>query len=328
MEQIVGEVHVVVRERAAHVIILAAALFHQTLEVGHDGVVAALARVVLAEVIVHILAAVKRKHHVAHLFVEPIDQLIVHDHAVGGEGEAEVFVIVLLDAARVLDQLLDHVKVERRLAAEEVYLQVAARAGILDQEVECLLADLKAHQCALAVILALACEAIGAVEVAGVCHVQAECLDDLGVVFVVDGKAFIHVGRVKLARLFQCLHVLDALQQLLARHVGLVRVLLQKRLDDLLCGVGLIHFDDVVRDLVHRVHRAGAGVQHDVVSVQFVLMYHKLPHKEKRRFRRKAAFYPNYLLLSQLWLITPQEVLQADWQEVWHSPQPPVFTVF
>jgi hypothetical protein len=53
-----------------------------------------------------------------------------------------------------------------------------------------------------------------------------------------------------------------------------------------------------------------------------------LNSQEKRRFRRKAAFYPNYLLLSQLWLITPQEVLQADWQEVWHSPQPPVFTVF
>jgi len=25
--------------------------------------------------------------------------------------------------------------------------------------------------------------------------------------------------------------------------------------------------------------------------------------------------------------MTPQEVLQADWQEVGHSPQPPVFTL-
>ena len=24
----------------------------------------------------------------------------------------------------------------------------------------------------------------------------------------------------------------------------------------------------------------------------------------------------------QVWLATVQEVLQADWQEVWHSPQP------
>ena len=33
-------------------------------------------------------------------------------------------------------------------------------------------------------------------------------------------------------------------------------------------------------------------------------------------------------MCSQLWLPTVQEVLHADWQEVWHSPQPPFFTVF
>ena len=27
---------------------------------------------------------------------------------------------------------------------------------------------------------------------------------------------------------------------------------------------------------------------------------------------------------SHFWLATVQEVLQADWQEVWHSPQPPL----
>ena len=29
------------------------------------------------------------------------------------------------------------------------------------------------------------------------------------------------------------------------------------------------------------------------------------------------------LLFSHCWLAMPQLVLQADWQEVWHSPQPP-----
>ena len=36
----------------------------------------------------------------------------------------------------------------------------------------------------------------------------------------------------------------------------------------------------------------------------------------------------NYYYLfgfSQLWLPTVQDVLHADWQEVWHSPQPPFF---
>jgi hypothetical protein len=34
--------------------------------------------------------------------------------------------------------------------------------------------------------------------------------------------------------------------------------------------------------------------------------------------------HQTYLLFSHFWLATVQEVLQADWQEVWHSPQPPL----
>ena len=37
----------------------------------------------------------------------------------------------------------------------------------------------------------------------------------------------------------------------------------------------------------------------------------------------------NYLFLfSHFWFATPQEVLQADWQEVWHSPHPPAAQLF
>ena len=34
-----------------------------------------------------------------------------------------------------------------------------------------------------------------------------------------------------------------------------------------------------------------------------------------------------FSLFSHCWLATPQLVLQADWQEVWHSPQPPCFAL-
>jgi len=30
--------------------------------------------------------------------------------------------------------------------------------------------------------------------------------------------------------------------------------------------------------------------------------------------------HPRYALFSQGWFATVQEVLHADWQEVWHSP--------
>ena len=33
------------------------------------------------------------------------------------------------------------------------------------------------------------------------------------------------------------------------------------------------------------------------------------------------------LVLSHCWFAMPQLVLQADWQEVWHSPQPPFFAL-
>ena len=33
------------------------------------------------------------------------------------------------------------------------------------------------------------------------------------------------------------------------------------------------------------------------------------------------------LVLSHCWFAIPQLVLQADWQEVWHSPQPPFFAL-
>ena len=36
----------------------------------------------------------------------------------------------------------------------------------------------------------------------------------------------------------------------------------------------------------------------------------------------RAALLADYFF-SHFWLATPQLVLQADWQEVWHSPQPP-----
>ena len=50
------------------------------------------------------------------------------------------------------------------------------------------------------------------------------------------------------------------------------------------------------------------------------------PHAEKGwdRPTLSGAFCDlNYFLFSHFWFATVQDVLQADWQEVWHSPQPP-----
>ena len=86
--------------------------------------------------------------------------------------------MLLFDLAGVGNQLLDHIKVHQGLAAKEVYLQVVTGSRSGNQKIQCLLTHLKAHDGAVAVVIALACKAIGAVEVTGVGDVQAKCLDD------------------------------------------------------------------------------------------------------------------------------------------------------
>ena len=52
------------------------------------------------------------------------------------------------------------------------------------------------------------------------------------------------------------------------------------------------------------------------------------PIYEKRPIRRQVFYVPEeYYFCLQTWLPTVQDVLHADWQEVWHSPQPPVLAV-
>lgn len=39
-------------------------------------------------------------------------------------------------------------------------------------------------------------------------------------------------------------------------------------------------------------------------------------------------FLVTLALFSHFWLATVQEVLQADWQDAWHSPQPALLSDF
>ena len=177
VEDVVGEVGIVVGVGAAHIVVLVAALLHELLKFRDDGVIAAMAGVVLAEAVMDFLAAVEAQHDVVALLVAEVDDIVVDEHTVGGHGEAEVLVVDLLLLAAVGDELFDHVEVHQRLASEEIDLEVAAGAGVLDEEVHGPLAYLKAHQGAVTLIAALRGEAVGAVEVAGVGDVEAERLD-------------------------------------------------------------------------------------------------------------------------------------------------------
>ena len=274
VEDVVGEVGVVVGVGAAHVIVLVTALFHELLKLRHDGVIAAVACVVLAEAVMDFLAAIEAQHDIVALLVAEVDDIVIDEHTVGGHGEAEVLVVDLLLLAAVGDELFDHVEVHQRLAAEEIDLEVAAGAGVLDEEVHSPLAHLEAHQGAVALIAALRGEAVGAVEVAGVGDVEAERLDHRLAVLEVERHVLVDVGSPKFAGGFQRGHVLEALAQVGLGDVGAVGILCQHGGHDLVGRVFFVHRNDVVSHVVHDMDRAAAAVQHDVISVQLILMYH------------------------------------------------------
>ena len=274
VEYIVREINVVVSKGAANVVILAAARLYEFLELRHYLIVASVARVIAAEMVVDLFSSVKAENYVAHLLVEKIYYLVVDKDSVSGKREAEVLVMLLLDASRVSHELLDNVPVHQRLAAEEVNLKVVASARVFDKEVKGALAYLKAHKSAIALILALTCKAIGAVEVAGVCNVQAESLYDLAVILVIAGKLLVLVNREQLSCLLERGDIVDALKHLALVYVGQMLVSLKHSCYYLFCRMALIHFYNIVSHLVNGMYRSACGVKNDVISVKFILMYH------------------------------------------------------
>ena len=268
VEDVVGEIYVVVGEGASHVVFLVPALFHETLELGHDDVVAALTGKVLAQAVVDLLAAVQGEDHVVHFLVAELGDLIVQQHAVGGEGEAEVLLVDGLQGTGVADQVLHHIPVHEGFAAKEVHLQVHPGAGVGHQEVQSLLAHLKGHESPVALVVALAGEAVVAVQVAGVGHVETHGLQnglgglECGLLHVLP-----QVLGEELAAVLQGLDVFQAVPQFLLVHVLHVAVLGQHLGDDLLVVGVFKEGDHVIGHLVHQVDGAAVDVHNDVVSV-------------------------------------------------------------
>ena len=308
-----------------HIVVLPAPGLYQFLELGHDFLPAAIAGVIYPEPVVHFLPAVQAQHHVAALPVDEIDHILVDLDAVGGQGKAEILPLLLLDAPGIGHQILHHLEVHQRFSAEEVHLQVFPGAGIFHQEIQRPLANLKGHHCPLPVVFALAGKTVRTVQIAGMGHMKAQGLHHPGgFLFQLSGHGGESVGGKELPRLLQLGHLIIALVQLFPAQLGEPGL---HQCQDLLAGAAFVAADDFIGRIVHHVDGAGADIQHDVVSGQLVLMNHGFsPFIGKNAAETGGIFTIGCYLLSlfsHFWLAMPQLVLQADWQEVWHSPQPP-----
>ena len=208
------------------------------------------------------------------LFICKLNNVVVNKHTVCREGETEVFVVFLLNASCVGDNSLYNVKVHQRFSAEEIDLEVNPAARVLDKKVDSPLAHFKAHQSAFAVVFSLTCKAVFAVEVAGVSDMQTKRLNNRVAFFKVKGKVFILILGKEFAVLLKLLNVVNAITNFLLGNLGIVPVLVEHCGDNLGFIRVFIHFYNIVSELVNKVNAAAVYVEHDVVAVKFVLMYH------------------------------------------------------
>ena len=170
---VVGEIGIAMSERAAHIIILAAARFDEFLKFRHDYIVTSHVAYRLAKVVIDFLSSVKAEHDVVHLFVGKFDHVVVNEHAVGGERKAEIFAVFFFNRTRVCNKIFDDLPIHKRLSAEKVHLEIAARSAVFDEKIKRTFAHFVRHKRTLAVIFALRRKAILAVEIASVRDVKA-----------------------------------------------------------------------------------------------------------------------------------------------------------
>ena len=107
------------------------------------------------------------------------------------------------------------------------------------------------------------------------CDVQAKRLDHVaGALLEGAGHRREGVRGEELAPRLERGDVADAQADLLLGHVLAVAVFVHHGRDDLVRRRMFKHRDDVVGHVVDGMHGAGAGVQHDVVAVELVLVQH------------------------------------------------------
>ena len=128
MENVLCEVGVLVRERAAHIVTGAAAGFCELLELRYDLVVASDAAPVTSAGVVDLASTVEAHYYVVALAVCKLYNIIVNEHTVRCEREAEILTRILLNGACVSYKLFHNIKIHKRLAAKEVDLEISSAA--------------------------------------------------------------------------------------------------------------------------------------------------------------------------------------------------------
>ena len=278
VQHIPGEIQVVMGECPPHIVpLLSSALGHFP-EFRHNQVIAALSAPERPHFVMDFFPSVDAQDDVRHLAVGKFQNLVIQEHAVGGQGEAELLIVGRFQAPAVRHQLLHHLPVHQGLASEEVHLQVHPVPGICHQEVQRLFAHLQAHQRPPAMVLPLLCEAVLAGQVAVVCDVEAEGLHHRLPFLEVKDIILVDVRREQLSLCRQFQDLVHSFPQFLRRTgqplMAAQGLFHRRRILHALLRQRLRQGNDVIDQIVHHMDGTAVHIHHDIVSIAFILVYH------------------------------------------------------
>ena len=95
--------------------------------------------------------------------------------------------------------------------------EVSSAAGVCDQEIQCLLSDLKAHEGAASMVLSFLCEAVLAAQVTIMGNVQAECLHNCLSRLEICHISLVNILRIQLLCVDQLLNLVQGLFYIFSR---------------------------------------------------------------------------------------------------------------
>ena len=188
--------------------------------------------------------------------------------------------MLLLLGTSVFHKLFYNVPVHKRLAAEEINLKVDAVSGVCDQEIQCLLSDLKAHEGAASMVLAFLCEAVLAGKVAVMGNMKAECLHDRLTFLEIDHIVFVNIRSKQFLRVDELLNIGEGILNIFCRvltdqcfsHCFFLVIRERHRFfhirDDL-----RENLHGIVEQRIHGMNRSTVYVQNNMVSIIYILMY-------------------------------------------------------
>ena len=234
--------------------------------------------------IVDLFAPVNAQNNVTHLLVDEVQNFIIQQNAVRGNREAEFLIVLLLLAAPIGHQLLDHIKIHQRLAAEKVHFQIHAASGILNEEIQRLLSHFKTHQSTAAHIFAFVGKAVFASQIAVVRDMQAQRLHHCVPLLEINHSIPVYIlthqtqGLAPLAEqgaiLLKGTDICNHLLNFRLRDIRLSRILFQHRLCNLRRSVLFPQLDHIISQVVHHMDTAAVDVQDNIISVALILMNH------------------------------------------------------